>query len=33
MFAIGEQGWADRHNEYFAETFLENHAEKHALGW
>lgn len=26
MFAIGEQGWADRHDEYLAETFLENHA-------
>ena len=27
MFAIGEQGWADRHDEYLAETYLENHAE------
>jgi hypothetical protein len=27
MFAIGEQGWTDRHDEYFAETYLENHAD------
>jgi len=27
MFAIDEQGWADRHDEYLAETYLENHAE------
>jgi hypothetical protein len=27
MFAIGEQGWADRHDEYLAETYLENHAD------
>ncbi len=27
MFAIGEQGWADRHDEYLAETFLEDHAD------
>ena len=26
MFAIGEPGWADRHDEYLAEIFLENHA-------
>ena len=28
MFEIGEQGWADRHDEYLAETFLENHADR-----
>lgn len=27
MFAIGEPGWADKHDEYLAETFLENHAD------
>jgi hypothetical protein len=27
MFAIGEQGWADRHDEYLAETYLENHTD------
>ncbi len=27
IFAIDEQGWADRHDEYLAETFLENHAD------
>ncbi len=27
MFAIGEQGWADQHDEYLAETYLENHAD------
>jgi len=27
MFAIGEQGWADRHDEYLAETYLESHAD------
>ncbi|MFL5661168.1 MAG: hypothetical protein ACJ8BW_07425 [Ktedonobacteraceae bacterium] len=27
MFAIGESGWADRHDEYLAEIYLENHAD------
>jgi hypothetical protein len=27
MFAIGEQSWADRHDEYLAETYLENNAD------
>lgn len=27
MFAIGEPGWADKHDEYLAETYLENHAD------
>lgn len=27
-FAIGEPGWADRHDEHLAETYLENHADK-----
>jgi len=27
MFAIGEPGWADKHDEYLAEAYLENHAE------
>ena len=27
MFAIDEPGWADKHDEYLAETYLENHAE------
>lgn len=26
MFAIGEPGWADKHDEYLAETYIENHA-------
>ena len=26
MFAIGEPGWADKHDEYLAETYMENHA-------
>jgi hypothetical protein len=26
MFAIGESGWADKHDEYLAETYIENHA-------
>jgi len=26
MFAIGEPGWADKHDEYLAETYLEDHA-------
>lgn len=25
MFAIGEPGWADKHDEYLAETYLEKH--------
>ena len=28
LFAIGESGWADRHDEYLAETYLEDHADK-----
>ena len=28
MFAIDEPGWADKHDEYLAETYLENHADK-----
>ena len=27
IFAIGEHGWADRHDEYLAETYLESHAD------
>lgn len=27
IFAIGEQGWADRHDEYLAEAYMENHAD------
>jgi len=27
VFAIGEQGWADRHDEYLAETYLDHHAD------
>jgi len=27
MFAIGEPGWADKHDEYLAEAYLENHAD------
>jgi hypothetical protein len=27
MFAIGEPGWADKHDEYLAETYLESHAD------
>ena len=26
MFAIGEPGWADKHDEYLAETYIEDHA-------
>lgn len=26
MFDIGEPGWADNHDEYLAETYLEDHA-------
>lgn len=25
MFAIGEPGWADKHDEYLAETYIEKH--------
>jgi hypothetical protein len=28
MFAIGEPGWADKHDEYLAETYIEDHANK-----
>jgi len=28
LFAIGESGWADRHDEYLAETYLENNADE-----
>ena len=28
MFAIGEEGWADRHDEYLGEIYLENHADE-----
>jgi len=27
MFATGEPGWADKHDEYLAEILLENHAD------
>ena len=27
MFAIGEPGWADKHDEYLGEIFLEDHAD------
>lgn len=26
MFAIGEPGWADKHDEYLAESYLDDHA-------
>ena len=26
MFAIGETGWADKHDEYLSDTYLENHS-------
>lgn len=26
MFAVGEPGWADKHDEYLAETYMEDHA-------
>jgi hypothetical protein len=26
LFAIGEPGWADRHDEYLAQGYLESHA-------
>lgn len=25
MFAVGEPGWADKHDEYLAETYVEKH--------
>jgi hypothetical protein len=28
MFAIGEPGWADRHDEYLGEGFLDTHADR-----
>jgi hypothetical protein len=28
MFAIGDPGWADRHDEYLAEAYIEDHAEE-----
>lgn len=28
MFAIGESGWADKHDEYLAETYIEDHADQ-----
>jgi hypothetical protein len=28
MFAIGEPGWADQHDEYFAGVYADNHAEE-----
>src|SRR5438270_13486235 len=28
MFAIGEPGWADRHDEYLAEAYADNHADE-----
>lgn len=27
MFSIREPGWADQHDEYLAQTYLENHAD------
>lgn len=27
MFAVGEPGWADKHDEYLAETYIEDHAD------
>jgi hypothetical protein len=27
IFAIGEPGWADKHDEYLAEGYMENHAD------
>ena len=27
MFAVGEPGWAYKHDEYLAEAFLEDHAD------
>jgi len=28
MFAINDPGWADKHDQYLAEAYLENHAEE-----
>jgi hypothetical protein len=28
MFALNEPGWADKHDHYLAEAYLENHAEE-----
>lgn len=28
MFAIGDPGWADKHDEYLAEVYIEDHAEE-----
>jgi hypothetical protein len=28
MFAIGEPGWADRHDEYLAEAYADDHTEE-----
>ena|SRR2546429_601449 len=28
LFAIGEPGWADRHDQYLAKTYLEDHADE-----
>lgn len=28
MFAIGEPGWADKHDEYLTETYVDNHADE-----
>lgn len=28
MFAVGEPGWADKHDEYLAETYVEDHADQ-----
>ncbi len=28
IFAIGEPGWADKHDEYLAEAYMENHADE-----
>ena len=27
LFAIGEPGWADKHDEYLAETYMKNYAD------
>ena len=27
IFAIGEPGWADKHDEYLAEEYMDNHAD------
>ena len=28
IFAIGEPGWADKHDEYLAEAYVEDHADE-----